>query len=557
MRLAGQCALLFVSLWGISLRAQEPAPVETPAALPTATQSPDAARPTDPRDTPDRDKDLRPLTPEQQREQQIRQFDPLDRSAADQDAKENEKAARDEKKDARTDKPLPGSIAASEQDAQRAGPRVAEGDATDEPSQEYTGPAVLSRSYSVNRPLIPTELKWTESVGISAIYNSQATSFTNGGIGSSSPLGESVTWSIAGRHYFHHDQIGFSYNGNFTQYGQGGGLTGLNNSVALNYSHYFSRRLSMNVGLSGAAFSQNYALNNPDVAPETTVANVNLGTSPNIQITDNGVKQVSLQGDFVWQQTTRLSFDGGASYFAVERDTPGLLGMTGRQAHTDVNYRLTRKMTVGAYYSVSSYIYPHGFGTSSVNTVGGIFSYAFSRTLQLRLRGGISSIDSVGFQQIPVAPAFAALLGQASGIVDVSSQSKTSDLSAQIVKDFGHTRSVNVAFAHGVAPGNGYYQTSTQESISAGFSEQFFHKYNFSIGLNYNTLNSITAALGTYKSDGASLSFGRSFSRGLTASVGMFYRHYDVPGLTSLQNDVGISSGISWGRSGRLLPFSF
>ena len=211
--------------------------------------------------------------------------------------------------------------------------------------------------------------------------------FANGSVGSSSPVGTSVTWSIAGRHYFRHDQIGFSYSGNFAQYSQNAGLSGANNSVAFDYGHYFSRRLSMNLGMSGSILSQNYALNNPDVGPETTVANVNLGTSPNIQITDNGVKQVSLQGNFVWQQTTRLSFDGGGSYFAVERDTPGLQGMTGSQAHTDVNYRLTRQMTVGSYYSLSDYVYPHGFGTSTINTFGGIFSYAFSRTWQIAPAG--------------------------------------------------------------------------------------------------------------------------------------------------------------------------
>jgi hypothetical protein len=553
MRLAGQCALLFVSLWGISVPAQEPAPVETPVAVP-ATQAPDAGTPADPRNTPDRDKDLKPLTPEQQREEQIRQFDPLDRTAAtDQAAKEKEKAAQD-RKDAQTDTPLPGSIAASERDAQRAGPRVAEGDATDEPVQEYTGPAVLSRSYSVNRPLIPEELKWKESVGFSELYDSALTYFTNGSVSSGAPIGESVSWSVAGRHYFEHDQIGFSYSGNFTHYA-GGGLTGSNNSVALDYGHFFSRRLSMNLGLSGMALSQNYALNNPEVGPETTVANVNLGTSPNVQITDNGVKQASLQGDFVWQQTARLSFDGGATYFGVERDTPGLLGMTGRQLHADANYRLTRQLTVGSYYSVSDYVYAHGFGTSNINTVGGIVSYAFSRTWQLRLRGGVSDIDSRGFQQIPVPPSIAALLGQSMGIVDVSSQTKTSDLSAQIVKDFGRTRTVNVAFAHGVAPGNGYYQTSTQESISAAFTGQFFRKYNFRAGLSYTTLNSITAALGTYKSDGASISFSRSFNRGFSGSFGVDYRHYDVAGFASLRNELRISSGVSWGRSGRLLPF--
>jgi hypothetical protein len=551
MRLAGQYALLFVSLWGISMLAQEPAPAETPKELP----APNAAAATD-----QRDKDLRPLTPEQQREQQIRQFDPLDRTTpADQDTQKKEKAKeqadRDQKKNSQADAPLPGSIAASERDAGRAGPRVTEAEVTDEPVQEYTGPAVLSRSYSVNRPLIPTELKWTESVGVNVLYDSGASYFTNGSVGNSSPFGESVSWSIAGRHYFQHDQIGFSYNGNFTQYAQGVGLSGSNNAVAFDYGHYFSRRLSVNFGLSGAVLSQNYALNNPEVGPETTVANMNLGTSPNIQITDNGVKQASLQGDFVWQQTMRLSFDGGVSYFAVDRNTPGLLGMTGRQAHTDMNYRLTRQMTVGAYYSVSDYIYPHGFGTSNINTVGGIFSYAFSRTLQLRLRGGISNVDSRGFQEIPVAPSIATLLGQGTGIVDVTSQTKTSDVSAQIVKDFGRARTVNVAFAHGVAPGNGFFQTSTQESISAAFAAQIFRSYNFRIGLNYNTLSSITAALGTYKSDGATLSFSRAFNRGLTAMLGVDYRHYDTTEFVALRRELRITTGISWGRTGRLLPF--
>ncbi len=554
MHLAGQCALLFVSLWAISLPAQESAPADTPATLPAATPAADSAPAPEQTGTDQRDKDLRPLTPEQVREQLIRQFDPLDRTD-DQAAKEKEKAARDQKKNAQTDTPLPGSIAASEQNAQRTGPHVAEGDGADEPVQEYTGPAVLSRSYSVNRPMIPTELKWTESVGINAIYDTGVNSFTNGSVGSSSPFGTSVSWSIRGRHYFRHDQIGFSYSGNYTQYAQPTALSGTNNSVALDYAHYFSRRLSVNLGLSAMALSQNYALNNPEVGPETSVANVNLGTSPNVQITDNGVKQASLQGDFVWQQTARLSFDGGASYFAVVRDTPGLEGMTGRQAHTDVDYRLTRKMTVGGYYSVSDYIYPHGFGTSTINTFGGILSYAFSRTWQLRLRGGTSSIDSIGFQQIPVAPALAALLGQGTGIIDVASQTKTSDLSAQIVKDFGRKRTVNVAFAHGVAPGNGIFQTSTQESISAGFASQVFRRYNFQIGVNYNTLSSITAALGTYKSDGVTMSINRAFSRGLTATLGAEFRHYDVTEFLTLKREFRVTSGISWGRSGRLLPF--
>ena len=86
--------------------------------------------------------------------------------------------------------------------------------------------------------------------------------------------------------------------------------------------------------------------------------------------------------------TSRLSFSMGTSYFAIDRDSALLLGMTGQQARGDVNYRLTRNTTVGAYYSFSNYLYAHGFGNSDTNTAGLIYSYAFNRTTQLRFEGG-------------------------------------------------------------------------------------------------------------------------------------------------------------------------
>jgi hypothetical protein len=102
-----------VSLWGFSLPAQEPAPAETPATQAPETQAPEAAPTADQRDADQRDKALRPLTPEQVREQLIRQYDPLDRSD-DQAAKAQagQEKDRDQRKSAQTDTPLPGSIAA-------------------------------------------------------------------------------------------------------------------------------------------------------------------------------------------------------------------------------------------------------------------------------------------------------------------------------------------------------------------------------------------------------------------------------------------------------------
>ena len=126
------------------------------------------------------------------------------------------------------------------------------------------------------------------------------------------------------------------------------------------------------------------------VGPET-IANINLSSSPNIQIYDTGSKQFSSQADVTWQKTSRLSFSMGTSYFGISRDSPQLLGMTGQQARGDVNYRLTRKMTIGSYYSFSHYVYPHGFGNSDINTFGGIYSYA-------RSTGPCNSVFAAGFR---------------------------------------------------------------------------------------------------------------------------------------------------------------
>ena len=41
-------------------------------------------------------------------------------------------------------------------------------------------------------------------------------------------------------------------------------------------------------GITGSILSQSYTLRNPDLGPNTTVANINLGTSPNIEVTDYG-----------------------------------------------------------------------------------------------------------------------------------------------------------------------------------------------------------------------------------------------------------------------------
>ncbi len=544
MRIAAY-ALLAIFACGGFLGAQTPAEPPPPDATAQGQPDPnlpDAAQP--------------PLTPLQDRDQQIRQVDPLDRD--DKESQDKAKAARDaEKRRSQDQAATPGSIAASEQNSvSRPGPQVVEDEQA--PVQDYSGPAVLSRSYSINRPLIPEQLKWQESFGLSSVYDTGISRQVNadGTLGPpSSQTGAQATWSLSGRHYFRHDEVSLNYNGNWSEYSGSGGLSGTNQTITVDYEHVLSRRLSLNLSGTGSLLSQNYSLENQAVGPQT-IANINLASSPNIQIYDTGAKQFSSAADVTWQKSSRLSFSTGVSYFGIARNSPELLGVTGQQARADANYRLTHKATFGAYYSFSHYLYPHGVGNSETNTFGLIASYALTRTMQLRFRGGLSRVYSLDEQTVQINPVIAALLGVSNGIIDSSQTYKTTDFSAQFVKDFRGGTTASVAYARGISPGNGVYQTSQQESMSASLAARVFRTYSFQMGLGRDTLESVAQNLGKYQSEYGRISLSKAYRRGIGVSLGAEYRYFDIPTLGSLRNQLRITSGVTWNpASGRLWPF--
>ncbi len=538
---------MFVAACGWSLRAQQSAPAQSaPAQSETAAQD---AQP--------------PLTPEQQLEEQIRTVDPLARD--DKNAKDRDKDARDAGKKSGQNRPTPGSIAESDQNAAEAqvevGPGVLSGDESgDEQAPEYTGPAVLSRSYTVARPLLPADVTWVETLGFSTVVNSGVVDLTNanGGVSTANLVGTRLNWGLAGRRNFRRDQVSFDYGGSFSQYPGNSFYNGSNNTLAVRDTHMFTRRLSLNFSMSGAIFSQNYPLDNQSPAPENTLNNFSIASSPDTQITDVGTKQFSTSADVTWQKSARLSFSGGGTYAVIVQEEAGLLGLTSTQLRGDMNYRLSRKMTVGTYYQFNEYLFPGAWGTSRTNTTGAIFSYAFSRTFQLRTRAGVSQTNSLGLEAIQVPAPIEALIGQSSGYIDVASSFLTSDVSAQLITDLRHGRTVSIAFAHGVSPGNGYYQTSVQQSVSANFATPapFFRRYLVTFTVGWDTLSAMMQALSSYRSEYAVIAVSRPIGNGLSATFSSSLRHMDVADFIGDRNQFMLSAGVNWGStSGRLWPF--
>jgi hypothetical protein len=165
-------------------------------------------------------------------------------------------------------------------------------------------------------------------------------------------------------------------------------------------------------------------------------------------------------------------------------------------------------------------------------------------------------VQSRTFETVAIPPDVAGLLGQSQGIIDAYISERTSDISAQFVKDFRAGKTASIAYARGISPGNGLFLTSTQESIVASTRTPFARIYNVGANFGRDTLLSVGQLLGKYQSEYVSLSISRKFRRGMSLDFQAEFRHFQVADLLADRNQLRITSGLTWGSTtGRLWPF--
>jgi hypothetical protein len=556
---------LVLVLWGAVALAQQPsvdpASQSAPGQIPSASAPVNKPATDEPEDRVRKDNREPPPTPLEEREKEIRRFDPLDRDddqAAAEKAKEKEaREAREAQQRRDSDEtPLPGSVAAGE--SRNRGPQVVGGDETGAPAPGYAGPAVLSHTYTLNGSLIPDDLKWTSFFRLSSVYDSGVNAYATGPQGSvqnSLGLGFNAAWGISGRHKFHRDSVGIAYNGGRSWYTEGSQYAGLNNRIAVDYTHVVSRRLSFKFTGTGSIFSQSYTLQNEASGPQTPVADMNVGTTPILQIFDDGIKTFSTGITASWQQNSRLSYTAGVSYFDTMYDNPALLGVTGEQAQGNVNYRLTSRTTAGLFYTFSVYSFPHGAGTSDSNTIGGLYSYAFNRATRLQLRAGGGITETLALQTVPLNPIVASLYGFSTEIVDGYYRVLNQDISATFTKDFSPRETVSLTYSKGIAPGNGIFLSTVSEVIAVSAAMKILGRYPVMISMGRQSLSSAVQNTGSYVNEYVHISGSRALNHTVSLSYGADYHYYQIAGIAGLRNEVSLSCGIMWNHTdGRLWP---
>src|SRR5581483_9806081 len=230
----------------------------------------------------------KPPTAEEEREEKIRQYDPL---ANEGPQPQNQNGQNPETQNQQANQGANGkggsktknsassgkSNGAESAGGAPAGPAVDDDSDSSDDSSGYSGPPVLSRSYTLLRPSFPTQERWVPFIGLNGVYDTGIVGITGNaanGDATSGSFGAEAIWGISGRHYFHRDVIGVNYRGNIQYYSPAKYYDGSNHWLTLDYTHMFSRRLSLSLVESGSVYSQNYTLVNPVTVTEEAAANL-------------------------------------------------------------------------------------------------------------------------------------------------------------------------------------------------------------------------------------------------------------------------------------------
>jgi hypothetical protein len=201
----------------------------------------------------------------------------------------------------------------------------------------------------------------------------------------------------------------------------------------------------------------------------------------------------------VYQKSARVSFDAGGSEFFVKRHSTALTNASGYQAHGDAVYRISRRTSLGVFYGYTAYKFARGLGDSNVHSTGFDFSYAFSRSVELKLRVGGSRVETYGISLVSLSPIVALLLGQTVGIQRVYTRSFVPDFAGEFSKQRQRSN-MGVAVAFGISPGNGLYLTSKHDSETIYYNFTGFRSYALGLSAGRDRLGSIGGVTGSYAS---------------------------------------------------------
>jgi hypothetical protein len=342
-----------------------------------------------------------------------------------------------------------------------------------------------------------------------------------GDLANASGQGVEVVGGISGSHSWKHTQIGLSYRGDYRSYTYSA-YNNSDQSLMLGVKHQFTRHVLFDLRESAGMFNRDYGLLglNQAVPFDPTQSYV-----PVTDFFDNRTIYATTQADLVFQKSARLSFDFGGDGFLNRRQSTALYGVTGASARGDVQYRLTRRTTIGGNYQYNHFSFTGLFSSTDIHAMRFSFATQLSRWWEFTGFGGASRVETKFIQSVPVDPVITQLIGITEGSEVVYSTRYVPDFSARLSRTFHH----GVFFVDGgktVTPGNGLFLTSSLASAGAGYTYTGLRRWSFNVTAGYQASKSIGNVIGTYGSEMGGTSVSRELGHSFHALAAVNIRKY-------------------------------
>ena len=413
---------------------------------------------------------------------------------------------------------------------------------------QYAGPAILSRGEAPAAMASP-QIDFRPFFEVAGVYDTGLSGVavnSQGQLGNEASMGVEVTAGISGVHSWRHTKIGLDYRGSLRRYSHTTSYDSTDQSLMLGIVHQFSRHIALTLDESAGLFSRNFGL--PGL-PQTVPFDPSTTYAPTTDFFDNRTEYLSTQANLVIQKTARLSFSMGGDGFLVRRSSSALYGVTGATAHADVQYRLTRRSTIGANYTYTHFDFIGVLSGTDMHGVSGVYSVRLSRWLEFSGSAGMVRAETRFIQNVPIDPAIAALIGTPEGTVVLDRIDNIATGSGRLSRTFPKGVAY-ISGGRGVTPGNGLFLTSITDTAMAGYNYTGLRRWSFGVSAGYSRANSIGNVLGTYGGTSGTLSASRQIVHNVHGVVSFSARKYSSVDF-SLYNrviyDVRVGVGYSPG----------
>lgn len=392
---------------------------------------------------------------------------------------------------------------------------------------QYAGPAVLARGEapsSLTRPEVKfrpfLELSGTYDTGLANVSVSDTGELANG-----SSYGAQLAWGISGNHDWKHTTLGLSYRGSFSHYAQKSAYDSINESLLLGVTHQFTRHTMVTFRETAGIFSRDAG---PIGLTQTVPFDPSTTYVPTTDFFDNRTMYSETQLDFTLQKSARLSFDLGGNAYLVGRRSQALNGVRGLGARGDVQYRLSRRTTIGAAYIFQNFSFTRVFGTTDIHGAAGSYSVALNATTEFSAVVGAARIEMTSIRTVPIDPAIAALLGINAGFEVAHFVAYTPTFTARLSKTL-HQGVMYLAGGRSITPGNGLFLTSYATSAMAGYTYTGLRRWSFNISAMYIKASAAGTAQSHYGNLIGSASASRQIARSLHFVTSIAARRYLSP----------------------------